>query len=245
MAPKLEYSKSLGKMVRTESLDEQGILTWDLVRDAILDSKPDEAIEWLRYIRDSEGPGPKGPGSGGGAQRQLAYIANKYGEEHVQKAIRWWRKKLMDAGNEPTYCMTPLERAQFHGDMERAAYSGPEGEKFEVKQEKDRYVMTLDPCGACGKARRAEVEGAGAKLGKTSKRYKWSWGKANVPYYCAHNCVWWEVMAIEDIGYPVMIYEWSEDPNEPCKVYFYKDPNLIPEKYFTRLGFKKDPKRFK
>ena len=76
-------------------------------------------------------------------QHELSYIAQKYGEEHVEQALRWWRRKLIKAGNEPTYDMSPLERLQYHAEMERADYSGPEGKAFDVTEEPDRYVMEL------------------------------------------------------------------------------------------------------
>ena len=163
----------------------------------------------------------------------------------MERALRWWRRKLIEAGNEPTYDMSPSERLQYHAEMERADYSGPEGKAFDVWEEPDRYVMELNPCGSCGKLRRAEAAGTGPSLGKTSKAYPWSWGKANVPYYCVHNCLWWEVMSIEDVGYPVKIYEWAEDPGEPCRAFIYKDPLKIPEEYLTRVGKKRDPSKIK
>ncbi|MBI2165747.1 MAG: hypothetical protein HYU29_05020 [Chloroflexi bacterium] len=248
MPPKLEWSKYLGRKTRTEPVEEQGVLTWDLVREAILQGKTEEALEWLRYIKEGENYVKPSGGEISPARtiwHELSYIVETYGEEHVEKALRWWRRKLIEAGHEPTYDMSPLERLQYHAEMERADYSGPNGRRFDVTEEADRYVMELNPCGSCGRLRRAEAEAKGLKLGKTSKAYPWSWGKANVPYLCAYNCLWWEVMSIEDIGYPVKVYEWSEDPYKPCRVYFYKDPLKVPEQYFTRVGKKRDPSRFK
>ncbi len=244
MAPRLEWSDALGRMTRTEQVSEQGILTWDLVRDAILEGRRDDAIAWLRYIQNGENyVKPTGPGVVARVQSQLAYIARRYGEEHVERLLRWWRRKLVDAGGEPTYRMTPLERLQYHAEMERADYSGVNG-RFEVREEADRYVMMLGPCGNCGKLRRAETAGT-SDLGKTSRPYAWSWGQAGVPYYCTHQCVWWEIMAIEDLGYPVKITEWSPAADVPCRILFYKDPAAIPEKYFARVGLTKDRSRFR
>ncbi len=246
MSPKLEWSDALGRLTRTEAVEEQGILTWDLVRTAILEGKADEALDWLQYIQDGENyTKPGGRPVASSTQGQLAYIAERYGEEYVEGALRYWRRKLIDAGGEPSYQMTPLERLQYHAEMERADYSGLDGVGFDVTEEADRYVMSLDPCGGCGKLRRLEADDAGAAVAKTSKPYAWSWGRADVPYYCAHNCLWWEIMSIEDIGYPVKVYEWSEDVAQPCRVFFYKDPSLIPEQYFARAGFEKDPAKFK
>ena len=243
--PKLEWSTALGRLTRTEPLSEQGIITWDLVRDAIRQGKSEEAIQWLRYIRDGENyVTPESPGFLYTIEGQLTYIAKHFGEGHLEKVLREWQRKFIDAGADPTYCLSPLERLQYHAELERADYSGPKGKGFEIIEEADRYVMVLDPCGSCGRMRREEAKG-GPPLGKTRKGYPWSWGKANVPYFCVRDCLWWELMAIEDIGYPVKIYEWSEDPQRPCKVFFYKKPELIPDVYFTRLGMKKDTTQFR
>ena len=99
---------------------------------------------------------------------------------------------------------------------------------------------------------RGPLDGSGSRVGspynfgKTSKPYPWSWGKANVPYYCTHCCLWHEVMSTEVRGYPLRITESPlDDYQQPCRSYFYKDPESIPQKYFERIGFKKDPSKFK
>jgi hypothetical protein len=35
------------------------------------------------------------------------------------------------------------------------------------------------------------------------------------------------------------VTEFDPDPEKPCGWTVYKDPALIPERYFTRLGYKK------
>lgn len=226
-------------MTRTEPIEEQGILTWDLVRMAILEGKADEAISWIRYIQDGEG-GVKSRSAGSGVQAGLVYIAERWGEEQVELALRYWRRKLIDAGNEPTYGMSPLERVQYHTEMERGDSVG--AKDVSVREENDRYVITAEPCAGCVSLRRAAATDDPI-TGETARPYNWSWGQAGVPYFTAHQCLWWEVMAIEDIGYPVRIHEWTDDPGQ-CRILFYKDPALIPDEYFERVGAKKDPARF-
>lgn len=244
MPPKLGWSDALGRMTRIEPVEEQGILTWDLVRRAVLEQAPEEAVEWLRYIKEGENAErPNQPGVKWTIQNQLQYIAQRYGEEHVERALRWWRRKLIDAAGEPTYSMTPLERVQYHATLARADYAALGGGRFPVWEDSDKYGIELDCCNGCGPMRRADTDGTGPNLGRTTKGYSWSWGKSGVPYYCTHSCLWWEVMSIEDLGYPVRVHEWSEDPNKACKVLFFKEPSLIPEEYFTRVGKAKEVPR--
>ena len=49
----------------------------------------------------------------------------------------------------------------------------------------------------------------------------------------------WEIVPIEQRGYPLRIVEVGNKPEDPCVLLFYKNPESIPEKYFTRVGKKK------
>ena len=138
--------------------------------------------------------------------------------------------------------MSPLERVQHHMEMERADYGGG-AEGVTAREESDRYVMTANRCAGCLGLVGAPVAGS-PTTGVTTRPYDWSWGQAGIPYFTAHQCLWWEVMAIEDIGYPVRIHEWSTDPGRSCRILFYKNPALIPDQYFERVGATKDPTRF-
>jgi hypothetical protein len=64
-----------------------------------------------------------------------------------------------------------------------------------------------------------------------------------VPGYCTH-CAINELESMRRLGYPILVTEFESDPQKPCGWTVYKDPNLIPERYFTRLGFERDPSRF-
>ncbi len=105
---------------------------------------------------------------------------------------------------------------------------------FTVTEEPDRYVVRYDPCGTGGRLRRTRP------VGTTKKAYPWSWGKTDVPYYCCHCCVHWEMIATELRGYPLRITLIGDQPEDPCVHLFYKKPEFIPEEYFTRIGMKKD-----
>ncbi len=147
----------------------------------------------------------------------------------------------------------PLDKVRMNAEGMRAHRSGRnETGDFKVWEEADRYVMEFDPCGSGGRMVRGPCDGTGSRvkppydLGRTTKPYPWSWGKANVPYYCAHCCLWNEVMGVETVGYPWKVTECPVDDFEkPCYWYAYKNPDLIPEEYFERIGFKKDPSKFK
>ena len=80
-------------------------------------------------------------------------------------------------------------------------------------------------------------------FGKTKKEYPWSWFMKDVPYYCLHCSIWHEMMPIEEKGAPTKVTEYNPDLDAPCKFYFYKKPELFPEKYCERVGLRKPPQK--
>ena len=135
---------------------------------------------------------------------------------------------------------SPEEMVALWAELQRAHCAGPDrlGE-FSVVEETDRFILTFDPCGSGGRLRKMGKAG-----GLTSKNYPWSWGRAGVPYYCSHCCVFFELMPIETLGYPIRIHENVDRPEMPCVQIVYKAPELVPEHYFARIGAKRDPSRF-
>lgn len=176
----------------------------------------------------------------------LEWIAGHYGEEEVPKALRHAGQIIQQGLLLPFTGVAGSDYVKLYSEFMRGLRSGPAQKgDFKIREEKDRWVMVFDPCGSGGAMIR-RPQGGGSSLGKTTKPYSWAWSKVGVPYFCAHCCVWHEIMAIEKNGYPSRITECpGDDPVKACKWYVYKDPNLIPERYFKRVGFKKDPSRFK
>lgn len=182
----------------------------------------------------------------------LAWVAKSYGEEEVPKILRHAREVLKHGQYSQWKGITLEDKVKAYAEGQRSHRSGPgEVGDIGVWEEKDRYVLELDPCGSGGRMTRGPLDGSGSRLvppyslGKTTRAYPWSWSKVGIPYYCVHCCVWNEIVPIEESGYPVRVTEFPvEDPSKPCHWYVYKDPRLIPEEYFERVGFKKDPAKF-
>lgn len=81
------------------------------------------------------------------------------------------------------------------------------------------------------------------EYGKTRKAYPWSWGQKGLCYYCAHCPVVLEIMAIEKAGFPAWLC--NPQPEGRCIQYLYKDPARVPEKYYKRVGMKKNAAKIK
>jgi hypothetical protein len=129
----------------------------------------------------------------------------------------------------------------------RGHLSGPDrmGD-IEVTEEKDRFVFRFDPCGTGGRTYREDAEGGPPRMeppfnyAVTTKPHDWSWGKEGVCLYCTHCCQLQERVPIERFGYPIRVVEppvWPEARNAgKCTWYVYKDPSLIPDEAYRRVG---------
>jgi hypothetical protein len=229
-----------------EPLEELGISTYDRLRGAVEAGDKETALQLIDYLA-IEGKGLHDSYSDW-VYGLLTWIADNCGEERLFEVFKYSH----DINSIAFYAQfkkfkTVKQFVQWFAEQLRAHRSGP-GEKGENKiwEEEERYVISADPCGSGGRMRRGgQLDGTPPRdqspfnFGKTKKAYSWSWGLEGVPYYCLHCSIFHEKMPIEEKGAPVKLAEYDPDPNAPCIFLFYKSPELIPEKYYKRLGLEK------
>jgi hypothetical protein len=130
----------------------------------------------------------------------------------------------------------------------RGHLSGP-GRTGEVSlhEENDRWVFRFEPCGSGGRTLREDANADGAaRVGPpfgfrvTTQEHDWAWRTKGVCLYCAHCCQLQERASITRLGYPVRVVEppvWGTDePREYCTWSIYKDPQLVPDEAYRRVG---------
>ncbi len=123
--------------------------------------------------------------------------------------------------------------------------------------------MELNPCGSGGRGlmkidnvdpiKQAVIEvvsygtgirgpytGPPSNLGVTTEAHPVGWGKVGIPHICTRCCVHFEIDSLVRDGYLTTIIERPENATDPsCRWFFYKDLDDIPEKFYTRIGYKK------
>lgn len=133
----------------------------------------------------------------------------------------------------------------------RGHMSGP-GRRgdIEVFEEADRWGIRFDPCGSGGRTYRDDPDsGTGPRMeppygfGVTTAAHDWAWNKTGVCLYCVHCCSLNERMPIRAFGYPTRVVEpptWPQARDGgKCTWYVYKDPRLVPEQIYRRVGAEK------
>lgn len=130
----------------------------------------------------------------------------------------------------------------------RGHLSGP-GRRgdIEVVEEPDRWAIRFDPCGSGGRTMREDPDtGTGPRMeapygfGVTQAPHDWSWNKKGICLYCVHCCQLNERMPMRRFGYPTRVVEppvWPQARGgTKCTWYIYKDPALVPEEIYRRVG---------
>lgn len=246
----LTYSEVFRRAIRQDDWPELGLPTQELIAKAIDDGRYEEAKALARYMI------PEGKALHDlfcdWIWDLLTKTAATEGEDAVYRICRatqetWMLRRTWKALSK----MTVEDRVRINAEIMRAHRCGPlQDGGIEIIEDDDKISIKMDPCGSGGRMRRGDpVDGTPSRLkapyhfGKTMKGHPWSWGKANVPYYCIH-CAVNEILPIEWGGYPLWVTGYTEDADNPCYWHFYRSPDRIPETYFTRLGFSK-PTAFK
>lgn len=238
----IKFSETLNKPVRDEPLTEWGTSTLVRVGEALDSDRLTDARDLVKYFL-MEGKRLHDLMCDW-VYATLDYVGARFGDEAVYEAVRHAGERIRRPYIKHVSDLTVEDRVYLQAEGMRSHRSGP-GEigNFEIVEEDDRYVLSFDPCGSGGRMRRTGQlddlpprTGPPYNFGRTRKGYPWSWGKAGVPYYCIHCCVWSEIQSIEWLGFPFRITDYDDDPEKPCRFLFYKEPRFIPDRFLTRIG---------
>ncbi len=167
----------------------------------------------------------------------LTYIGKTYGDDEVIKALRF-RHDTQAQVAERMLGMSPEEAVRFKTMIHRAHHSN-----MTLTEEKDRFVLKLDPCNTGGRMLRVGLDKPPVNLGRTKKGVSESWSRPHISYYCAH-CGLHSIVSVEKgAPHPTWVYKCPEGPQDPCYQYCYKRTEDVPEEYFEELGLKKEKKK--
>jgi len=115
-----------------------------------------------------------------------------------------------------------------------AHLGGPAGRgEVEVEEHEDRVELRFSPCGSGGRIRAREA------FGVTETRHDFAWNELGVCHYCVHCCVLQQLEPIRRFGYPARVIEPPLRPGDPCTWSVYRNPALVPEEAYRRVGERK------
>lgn len=186
----------------------------------------------------------------------LTRIRDTVGEDRYGAAMRATMEDWIAVRYKDMLEMSAEEMLQLTVEGLRGEFFGQEllGD-VEVTEEEDRYVLAFDPCGTGGRMRRGVSQfgtpprtEAPYSFGVTREAHDWSWNERGVCLYCTHCADINELLPLDRVGRPMRVTEHPRDPGEKCRWYIYKRPELIPDRFYERVGRKRpdtfmDPER--
>lgn len=246
MDPKSFAQRQEGCRERCERMNQEAATAWKDTVDFINEKKKEEAIEAFklfilkaRYRHDFL------------CQYLWVYpsVINKSYGQKISEEVMY---EAFEASSS-YQVLFPLimsmsieERVAFLGEHLRGHFSGDaRGGEVIFEEQEQFFDLNFGPCGSGGamrqKAQKQPMEG----LENYAQATPSTWMMAGkVPTYCAH-CAQNEIASIQYLGYPAWVVKFDPDPMKPCVWRVYKDPADIPEKYYERLGLKKDVSKIK
>jgi hypothetical protein len=163
----------------------------------------------------------------------LSFIGERDGEQAVEDALRRFGDRELADRSEPDndWWSVPAEvRAKV---VSRAMLSN----FGEVEVEADETKITLSfRCGSGGwliDSGAYEGDEALLTLSETGPR---TFGRDELPVYCAHCSVNNEMQAVESTGRLSTVEHPPTRPGEPCIHHVYRDPADIPDEIYLRIG---------
>lgn len=120
------------------------------------------------------------------------------------------------------------------------------GEPLEIMEDDEKVVVWMRPCGSGQYLVDKGMYDAPHNCARCKACHN-TWDIDNFPVYCVHAPLQ-EMFSIKQIGWPVMVncplpeernqigYEFAK---QSCGFAVYKDPNMIPEYVYEKLGFQK------
>jgi hypothetical protein len=177
----------------------------------------------------------------------LTIIARTWGEEVLGDAMRVTMEPWIGVRYENLRDLGVEDSLRLTVEGMRGHFSGP-GRRGQVSvvEEADRYVMSFDACGTGGRMRRGDpLAGSGSRLDppyhflNIAGAYDWTWNRKGVCAYCAHCSIVNQILPIEQLGRPMRMTLYPDNPNDPCRWIIYKDPPGFPEEAFSQVGLRK------
>lgn len=163
----------------------------------------------------------------------LSFIGRRLGEPAVEEALRDFGDRFLRERRAGFATARPDQRME---GLVRAMKAN--GAEVAYAEDDDKYVVSFR-CGSGGKLIDEGAYGPPRDYLTLRERGPRTFGRDSLPVYCAHCSVNNEMEGIEQTGVPITIEFPPERPGERCVHHVYKDPALIPEEVYKRVGKEK------
>ena len=202
--------------------------TVELIEEAIDGGDPDRA---KRLLRSMAGDWERNKDySINWITSLLSFIGRELGEPAVERALRDFGDRYLRDRRATT---ADLPRRTVMEGVARAMKAN--GADVEFAEEDDRWVLSFR-CGSGGKLIDEGAYGPPRDYLTLRQVSPMTFGRDELPVYCAHCSVNNEIEPIEQTGAPITVEFPPERAGERCVHHIYKDGVRPPEEIYRRAG---------
>jgi len=163
----------------------------------------------------------------------LSFIGRRLGEDAVEEALRDFGERYLQERRSGTLGVGARKRME--GVVRGMKANGAE---VSFAEDDEKYVLSFR-CGSGGALIDGGAYGPPREYLTLRQVGPRTFGRAELPVYCAHCSVNNEIVPIEESGAPATVEFPPERPGERCVHHVYKDPALIPDEIYRRVGLLK------
>jgi len=206
--------------MKKNELKKLEVSTFQKLREAIEKGEKEEAIARLAELR--EGDTKLRNALVDWIDTLLIFISEKLGEKAIEEAVRTFFQR----GDLRAFLGAELGELNAEERMKRRAnvLTGVHNRDITAEEDDEKFTLKW----SCHTGGRVVSKG---NFGKTSRPYPWSNSQMGIAYYCAHCIIGYEMMFMEQFGFPNFIVIPPRKEGDLCTQYMYKEFQKIPESY--------------
>jgi hypothetical protein len=160
----------------------------------------------------------------------LSFIGRRLGEPAVEEALRDFGDRFLRQRRAAATGVEPRKRME---GLVRAMKAN--GADVIYNEDDEKFVLAFR-CGSGGKLMDDGAYGPPRDYLTLREPGPRTFGRNELPVYCAHCSVNNEIEGIEQTGVPVTVEFPPERPGDRCVHHVYKDPASIPDAIYRRVN---------
>lgn len=178
-----------------------------------------------------------------------SWVGNHMGEEAVEQMFRYIffqsaRRQYFDAARAQVMPHLTIELLARSWRAHSCFGAGEHPGSFSITEDDEKFTFHLHPCGSGARLWRKGWYEKGAAGKVSEKEHSWTYHRKDFPYYCIHCPFLNEILPCEsDYGMLLWPVDPLENKHNECAWHVYKDPAMIPDRYYKRLGLVPKPKK--
>ena len=159
----------------------------------------------------------------------LSKVYRAWGPDALEESIRFSGEQTL-LGWMPHDLARPAEvRVRQWAAMQKGNFAD-----ITVTETDDAFVITLHPCGTCGRQVSDGCYGQNLDLAVVAEDHPLTFGQGPAPIYRTHVAVMHFVVPMERTGVPWPVIQCPKGLDaEPCRVVLFKDPEATPPEAYA------------